>query len=242
MLRFPDHSLPFAIYTDASNYQIWATIKQKGFTVAYFSRKLTPTQRRYPTIEQEMMAIVEVLKEYRNFLLGASITIFTDHKNLLSQSSDNNRVFIWKQKIEEYNVNLKYVKGQNNVEADALSRLPTVKDDNGIEVMLNHPQMDDHNPLLNKYPLKLQLISKYQQLDAAQLKALQEDPRFTSSKVMEISLISYQPMRSERRCIVIPEQLQYTAVRRLHNLLGHVGATILTSTLFVISGSHSYHK
>ena len=66
MLRFPDHSLPFVIYTDAGNYQLGATIKQKGFPVAYFSRKLTPTQRRYPTIEQEMLTIVEVLKEYRN--------------------------------------------------------------------------------------------------------------------------------------------------------------------------------
>ena len=111
MLRFPDHSLPFIIYTHASNYQLGASIKQKGFPVAYFSRKLTPTQRRYPTIEQEMLAIVEVLKEYRIFLLGAPITVFTDHKNLLSQSSDNNRVFRWKQKIEEYNVNLKYLKG-----------------------------------------------------------------------------------------------------------------------------------
>ena len=95
MLRFPDHSLPFIIYTHASNYQLGASIKQKGFPVAYFSRKLTPTQRRYPTIEQEMLAIVEVLKEYRIFLLGAPITVFTDHKNLLSQSSDNNRVFRW---------------------------------------------------------------------------------------------------------------------------------------------------
>ena len=76
MLRFPDHSQPFHIYTDASNYQLGATIKQKGLHIAYFSRKLTPTQRRYPTIEQEMLAIVEVLKEYRNFLLGSNITIF----------------------------------------------------------------------------------------------------------------------------------------------------------------------
>ena len=96
MLRFPDHSQPLHIYTDASNYQLGATIKQKGLPIVYFSRKLTPTQRRYPTIEQEMLAIVEVLKEYRNFQLGAEITIFTDHKNLLSQASDNSRGFRWK--------------------------------------------------------------------------------------------------------------------------------------------------
>ena len=55
LLRFPDHSIPFEIYTDASNCQIEATIKQKNLPVAYLSKKLTPTQRRYSTIEQEML-------------------------------------------------------------------------------------------------------------------------------------------------------------------------------------------
>ncbi len=77
LLRFPDHSKPFTIYIDASKYQIGATIKQNELPIAYFSRKLIPTQRRYSTIEQEMLAIVEVLKEYRNFLLGAEIIIHT---------------------------------------------------------------------------------------------------------------------------------------------------------------------
>ena len=102
LLRFPDHSVPSEIYTDASNVQIGVTIKQRNLPVAYFSKKLTPTQRRYSTIEQEMLAIVEVLKEYKNFLLGANISIYTDHKNLLSNSTVNDRVFRWKQKIQEF--------------------------------------------------------------------------------------------------------------------------------------------
>ena len=56
-----------------------------------------------------MLAIVQVLKEYRKFLLGAQITIYTDHKNLLSNSSTNDRVFRWKQKIEEFAPTLHYV-------------------------------------------------------------------------------------------------------------------------------------
>ena len=57
MLHFPNHSQPFHIYTDASNYQIGATIKQNQLPIAYFSRNLTPTQRRYSTIEQEIIAV-----------------------------------------------------------------------------------------------------------------------------------------------------------------------------------------
>ena len=58
-----------------------------------------------------MLAIVEVLKEYRNFLLGARITILTDHKNLLSNATVNNRVFRWKQKIKEFSYIIQNVKG-----------------------------------------------------------------------------------------------------------------------------------
>ena len=83
LLRFPNLELPFEIFTDASSFQIGTTIKQKNFTVAYFSKKHSPTQRRYSTIDQEMLAIVEVLHKYCNFLLGVNITTFTDHKKLI---------------------------------------------------------------------------------------------------------------------------------------------------------------
>ena len=140
LLRFPDHTLPFDIYTDASAFQIGATIKQRNFQIAYFSKNLTPTQRQYSTIEQEMLTIVEVLRECRNFLLGADITIYTDHKNLLSNATVNNRVFRWKQKIQQFGPVIKYIKGHDNVEADALRHLPM--DEEAIEVMLNHPPVE----------------------------------------------------------------------------------------------------
>ena len=76
MIHFPNHKKSFDIYTDTRKYQIWASIKQEQLPIAHFSRKLTPTQRRYSTIEQDMLAIVEVLKECRNFLLGARIIIY----------------------------------------------------------------------------------------------------------------------------------------------------------------------
>ena len=150
LLRFPDHSKPFHIYTDASKYQLGATIKQDDKPIVYFSKKLNPAQRRYSTIEQEMLAIVTVLKEYKNFLYGGQIIIHTDHKNLLAETSANDRVFRWKQKIEEFGPLMNYIKGQKNIEADALSRLPSEAHfiDN-VNSMINQPSIDPNNLLLN---------------------------------------------------------------------------------------------
>ena len=178
-----------------------------------------------------MLAIVEVLKEYRNFLLGATITIHTDHKNLLANSSSNDRVFRWKQKIEEFGPTIKYVQGQTNIEADALSRLPLLDNQQGMEVMLNYPQIDLHHPILNSYPLDLRLLHKHQLLDAALLKAVKEDSRFKFIHVYGNQLVVHQLQNSNRQCIVIPQKLQYPAVRWLHSILGHDGITRLHETL-----------
>ena len=178
-----------------------------------------------------MLAIVEVLREYRNFLLGAKITIFTDHKNLLANTSANDCVFRWKQKIEEFTPTIQYVQGQTNIEADALSRLLVIDGQGGLEVMLNYPQLDTNNPILNSYPLDLTIVNKYQQLDQTLMKTVKENHNFQFIQLYNNQLVAYQLQRSKKQCIVIPQQLQYPAVRWLHSILGHAGSTRLTETL-----------
>ncbi|MGH7954682.1 MAG: RNase H-like domain-containing protein, partial [Gloeomargaritales cyanobacterium] len=124
LLRFPDEKLPFDIYTDASEYQLGAIIKQAGHPIAFYSRKLTPTQRRYTTIEKELLSIVETLKEYKSILFGMDLNVFTDHKNLIHHTFTSNRVLRWRLLIEDFRPKINYITGSSNAEADALSRLP----------------------------------------------------------------------------------------------------------------------
>ena len=63
LLAFPDFNKEFHIYTDASDYQLGAVIIPDNKLLAFYSRKLNGAQKRYTTGKQELLSIVETLKE-----------------------------------------------------------------------------------------------------------------------------------------------------------------------------------
>ena len=103
VLAYPDFSKPFDIYTDASIKQLWAVITQDNRPIAFFSRKLSDAQSKYTVTELELLAIVEILKEFNGMLWGQRINVYADHKNLtrdgLGLTSD--RVTRWRIILEE---------------------------------------------------------------------------------------------------------------------------------------------
>ncbi len=83
VLAYPDYSKVFEIYTDASSKQLGAVITQDNKPIAFFSRTLSDTQRKYSITKIELLAIVETLKEFKGMLWGQNIKVFTDHANLM---------------------------------------------------------------------------------------------------------------------------------------------------------------
>ena len=129
LLAFPDHTQPFDVETDASEYQLGSVIKQHGRPVAYYSCKLNSAQCNYTSIEKELLSIVETFKEFRSILLGSAIRVHTDHKNLTYRLTDftTQRVLRWHLLLEEFNPTFLYKAGPDNVLADALLRVPTAR-------------------------------------------------------------------------------------------------------------------
>ena len=63
------------------------------------------------------------LKEFRNILLGHQITVYTDYKNLTYKCFNTERVMRWRLILKAFGLELKYIKGENNIIDNALSRL-----------------------------------------------------------------------------------------------------------------------
>ncbi|KAH9670137.1 Endonuclease [Citrus sinensis] len=71
ILALPDHTKPFEVQTDASDFAIGGVLMQECHPIAFESRKLNDTERRYTVQEKEMTAIVHCLRVWRHYLLGS---------------------------------------------------------------------------------------------------------------------------------------------------------------------------
>jgi hypothetical protein len=93
--------------------------------VAYYSRQYISAESHYPTHEQELLAVIGVMKHWRVDLLGVHFTVLTDHQKLVhlsTQPSLSKRQARWLEVLADYDYQIKYIPGEQNSVADALSR------------------------------------------------------------------------------------------------------------------------
>jgi hypothetical protein len=84
---------------------------QEGKPLAFYSRNLNSAQTRYITGEQEILSIVETLKEFRDILLGQQVIAHTDHLNILYGKLSNDRITRWRLLLEEYGPKYVHIAG-----------------------------------------------------------------------------------------------------------------------------------
>ncbi|GKD44117.1 putative reverse transcriptase domain-containing protein, partial [Tanacetum coccineum] len=93
--------------------------------IAYASRQLKVHEKNYTTHDLELISVVFTLKIWRHYLYGTRCTVFTNHKSLqhiLDQKELNIRQRHWLELLSDYDYDIRYHPGKENIVADALNR------------------------------------------------------------------------------------------------------------------------
>ncbi|XP_064462264.1 uncharacterized protein K02A2.6-like [Ornithodoros turicata] len=91
--------------------------------LGYYSRALNPTEKRYPQIDKEMLAIVSAIEHFRVYLAGGHFTVKTDHLPLVSILRNPSAKLSARLRLQHYRFGIQHIPGKDNP-ADYLSRHP----------------------------------------------------------------------------------------------------------------------
>ena len=129
-----DQDAPTKITADASAYGLGAVLLQQQDTVwkpvAYASKSMTGTERRYSQIEKEALALVWACEKFEDYVLGKMIQLETDHKPLVPLLGTTHldclppRILRCHLRLMRFGYTICHVPGKELYTVDALSRAP----------------------------------------------------------------------------------------------------------------------
>ena len=94
--------------------------------VCYFSKKFN-RQKNYSTVEKECLSLILALQHFEVYLTSSSspIVVFSDHNPLTfihKMKNKNQRLLRWSLLLQEYKLDIRHIRGKDNIIPDALSR------------------------------------------------------------------------------------------------------------------------
>ena len=230
LLVHPKPNAPLNVMTDASDVAIGAVLQQflddKWCPLSCFSRKLSPTERRYSTFDHEFLAVYCTIHHFRHFLEVHEFHILTDHKQLthsLQSKPDRHlpRQVCHLNFISQFTCDIRHVAGEGNPVADVLSCLET----NAV-LLESAPPTVDFCALAKAHP------------DATDLQNLHSTNN--TLKLTRVSMLMCADTllcdtSTGPPCPYIPEQFRHTVFNSLHRL-SHLGVRatlqLITSCYF----------
>ena len=133
VLSAPDFSAQFKLATDASDVAAGAVLLQEGkdcidHPICYFSRKFDKSQRNYSTIEKECLSLILALHHFEVYITSShqTVVVYCDHNPLVfihKMSNKNQRLLRWSLILQKYDLDIRHIKGKDNIVADCLSRI-----------------------------------------------------------------------------------------------------------------------
>jgi len=131
VLAFADFTKPFVLQVDASFEGLGAVLYQdvEGVLkpIAYASRNLTPSEKRYPVHKLEFLALKwAICDKFSEYLYASEFQVWTDNNPLtyvMTSAKLDATGLRWIADLSLYHFSIKYKPGKSNTAADALSRL-----------------------------------------------------------------------------------------------------------------------
>ncbi|BES97092.1 multicellular organismal development [Nesidiocoris tenuis] len=211
VLSFPEPDAPLSLSADASEVAIGGAIHQLvnglQLPLAFFSRKISPTEARYSTYDRELLAVYETIRYFSYILEGRPFTIYTDHRPLthaFTKKADglSPRQLRHLSYISEFSTDIRYVKGTANVTADALSR---------VEAIVRRTVSPEE-------------LAEAQSSDV-ELRDLLETPSKSSLQLRKIAIEGSEllcDISTDRARPFVPELYRYSIFRQFHSI-SHAG-------------------
>ena len=135
ILAHPDFTKPFILDTDASNHAIGAVLSQKTGNeervIAYVSRTLSKSERKYCVTRKELLALVYFVKYFRHYIYGRKFTARTDHASLrwlMNFKNPEGQVARWLEVLSTFSMAIEHRPGRLHGNADGMSRKPCTDD------------------------------------------------------------------------------------------------------------------
>jgi hypothetical protein len=133
ILVAPNFEKAFKIQIDASDVGCGGVLLQENEQgidqpVCFYSRKFNKHQRNYSTIEKETLALILSLKQFEVYVSSPAfpVVVYSDHNPLtyvLKMRKISRKLMRWSLIIQEYPIEIRHIKGKENVIADTLSRV-----------------------------------------------------------------------------------------------------------------------
>jgi len=133
--------------------------------IAFFSRVMNDTQKRYGATRRELLAVIAALQHVRHYVLHVHVILRTDHHSLKWLRTFKNPEGIlakWIKTLAEFDYSVEHRPGKQHCNADALSRQQCKQ--------------------CWGYPQKTKWVDELQRADEISLNAIQLLPEITIRK------------------------------------------------------------
>ena len=131
LLLAPNFNKEFKPAVDASDVGASGVLLQENdngvdHPVCYFSKKFKKHQKNYSTVEKECLSLILALQHFEVCLTSSSspIVVSSGHNPLtfIHKMKHKNQLLRWSLLLQECNLDIRHIKGKDNIISDALSR------------------------------------------------------------------------------------------------------------------------